>query len=79
MEAYFVNIIVGLLSIGSVIGGWFLRQMWDAVQQLRGDLNKLEIKLTKDYVPYDRLQDVMKPIMEALTEIKEDLKGKVNK
>lgn len=59
--------------------GWFSRTLWDAVMQLKEDLSKLEVKIGTDYVRYDRLQDALKPIMEALLEIKDNLRYKVDK
>jgi hypothetical protein len=46
---------------------------------LRDDLQKLEVKLSTDYVRYDRLQDAFKPIMQSLEEIKQALSHKVDK
>lgn len=72
-------IINGLLVVISGVGGWFLRQLWDAVIVLQKDLKDLEIKMAEDYVRHDRLQDAFKPIMDALSEIKETLKTKADK
>jgi septation ring formation regulator EzrA len=69
----------GLLLMLATIGGWFLRQLWSAVSSLKVDLSSLEVKIARDYVPYDRLQDALKPIMESLVEIKDSLKHKVDK
>lgn len=79
LDVYFLNIIVGLLSLGSVVGGWFLRQLWDIVQTLRKDLNSFELIVARDYVPHNRLNEYFKPVMEALQEIKETLKTKADK
>jgi len=68
-----------LLGISTGALGWFSRSLWDAVIKLKEDLNKLEVKLSADYVRYDRLQDAMKPIMEALAEIKSTLSQKQDK
>jgi hypothetical protein len=32
------------------IGGWFARQLWDAVKELKRDINKLELHLSENYV-----------------------------
>lgn len=73
------QIFLGLLSIVTAALGWFARQLWDAVQKLRQDLNNLEVKIGSDYVRYDRMQDAFKPIMQALEEIKETLRTKADK
>lgn len=68
----------GLAAAGGVFG-WFSRQLWAATQRLKEDLAKLSVKLATDYVRYDRMQDVLKPISEALKEIKESLQHKADK
>jgi len=68
-----------LLGITTGILGWFSRSLWDAVQKLKEDLGKLEIKIGTDYVRYDRLQDALKPVLEALSEIKSSLNSKQDK
>ena len=79
-------IVNGLLVVSSTVIGWFARQLWDAVKELKQDLGRiqtnlsdLEVKIAKEYVPYDRLKDALEPIMSALGEIKETLKTKVDK
>lgn len=59
--------------------GWFARQVWSAVQDLKTDLNTLKVEIGTNYVRYDRLKDIMEPVMEALTEIKDTLKNKADK
>lgn len=78
-QSLFIWIIDGLLVLIAAVSGWFMRQLWDAVKILQQDMTALQVKLAKDYVPYDRLQDALKPIMETLSEIKDTLKHKVDK
>lgn len=73
------EIILAVVSIATGVLGWFARQMWDAVQKLRIDLTELEIRIGSDYVRYDRLQDALRPMMEALRDIQETLKTKADK
>lgn len=68
-----------LLGLTCGILGWFARELYNATQSLRKDLSALEVKLSSDYVRYDRLQDAMKPIMDSLHEIKVALQHKVDK
>jgi hypothetical protein len=70
---------IALFGITTGVLGWISRTLWDAVQKLKDDLNKLEVNIGLNYVRYDRLQDVMKPVLEALHEIKETLKDKADK
>ncbi len=70
-----------MVGLGCVCGllGWLGRELWGAVQKLRSDLSALEVKIGTDFVRYDRLQDALKPIMHALDDIRETLKGKADK
>ena len=73
------SIVNSILGAGLLVIGWLARELWAAVKQLKEDLNTLQIKIGTDYVRYDRLQDALKPIMEALGEIKLGLSQKVDK
>jgi hypothetical protein len=43
-----------IINIGAggllTVGGWFARQLWDAVQELKKDVSKLELHLAENYV-----------------------------
>ena len=67
------------LGITCAVGGWFAREIYQATQKLRVDLSELEIRIGRDYVRYDRLQDALKPILDGIHEIKETLKTKADK
>lgn len=71
-----INIVLGT---GLTVLGWFARELWQAVQSLRKDLSTLETKIGTDYVRYDRLQDALKPIMDALQHINSKLDSKADK
>ena len=70
---------IAILGLACGVLGWFARELYNATQSLRKDLSALEVKLSADYVRYDRLQDAMKPIMESLHEIKSALRNKADK
>ena len=67
--------------VGCAIGvlGWFARVLYEATQSLRRDLSALEVRIGTDYVRYDRLQDVMKPLMQQLDRIEDALTRKADK
>jgi hypothetical protein len=67
------------LSIVCASLGWFARQVWAAVQELKTDVNNLRVLIGTDYVRYDRLQDALKPVLDSLQEIKQVLAGKADK
>lgn len=70
-----------ILLLGLVCGGlgWFGRELYTAVNKLKDDLSRLEVKIGTDYVRYDRLQDAMAPIIKQLNRIEEALTHKVDK
>lgn len=68
-----------LLGVVCAILGWLGREVWSAVQKLRSDLSALEVRISADYVRYDRLQDALRPVMEALADIRATLAGKEDK
>ena len=51
------------------IGGWFARQMWDAVAELRKDLHSLQVDLPQHYMRKDEFRDGIKEVKEILNEI----------
>ena len=75
-----VNALIQLaLSVVCAAGGWLMRQLWDAVQTLRKDLKELEVDLAKNYVPWDRLEQALRPIHELLGQIRDKLDEKQDK
>jgi len=73
------QILLGVLGVACTCMGWFLNQMYHAVENLKKDLGGLEIKIGTDFVRYDRLQDMLRPIAEGIVEIKAALSHKVDK
>jgi len=73
------QIVLWVLGISCACLGWFARQVWSAVTNLKDEVNELRIMIGTDYVRYDRLQDAFKPIMDSLQEIKQTLAGKADK
>ena len=65
-----INIVLGF-SLTAL--GWFAREMWDAVKELKADLGKLREELPKTYVvkedfrrDIDELKDICKQIFNKL-------------
>jgi hypothetical protein len=75
----YTQIVLALLGVACAVLGWFARQVWAAVSELKKDLSTLQIMIGTDYVRYDRLKDAMEPIRTALHEIKTTLAGKADK
>lgn len=70
---------LGLLSAACGVLGWFARELYAATQSLRRDLSSLEVRISADYVRYDRLQDALRPVLEKLSRIEDALKDKADK
>lgn len=68
-----------LLSLVSGALGWFARELWSAVKQLRADLDALRVHLAEHYPNYDRLKEVMQPMIAQLDRIEAALTHKVDK
>ena len=73
------QVFLAALGMGGAVLGWLARELWSAVQKLRADLQSLEVRISSDFVRYDRLQDALKPIMHTLQRIEESLSQKADK
>lgn len=68
------QIIINLIG-GSVVAtiGWFARELWTAVQNLKSDIQKIEIDLPTNYVrkvdleaKFDKLESTLQRILDKL-------------
>jgi hypothetical protein len=59
--------------------GWFARQMWAAVSELRADLSKLREELPKTYLTKNDFRDGMHEIKTLLIQIDVKLDRKLDK
>ena len=73
------QILIGLVGCVCAALGWFARELYQAVEKLKADVLQLEVKIGTDFVRYDRLQDMLKPILHGIDEIKDALKTKADK
>lgn len=66
------------VGIGSLlaVGGWFARQLWDAVQKLKSDISRLELTISDNYVKKDDWKDGIKELKEMLGKIFDKLDSK---
>jgi hypothetical protein len=69
------------LIFGAVLaaGGWFARQLWEAVKALKDDLHEIEANLPIDYVRKDDLDKRMDHIETMFQRIYDKLDGKQDK
>lgn len=79
MDLNITQIALCALSVACGALGWFGRQVWGAVQDLKRDLGDMRVLIAADYVRYDRMQDAMAPVLKSLDEIKLTLAHKADK
>ena len=67
------------LGIGMTVVGWFARELWAAVKELKTDLANLREDLPKDYVLRDDYREDIRGIKEMLAKIFDKLENKADK
>ena len=67
------------LGIGMTVVGWFAREMWSAVKDLKTDLSNLRENLPKVYVARDDYKEDIRGIKTLLEKIFDKLDAKVDK
>lgn len=72
----YINMAIGAAFAAA---GWFVRMLWEAVQDLKRDLKELEVKLPEEYVRKDDLSALMDRIYKQLDRIESKLDGKVDR
>jgi len=71
-----INIVIG--GVLPVIG-WLTRQLWDAVQQLKQDLNNLELHVSENYAKKDDVNIKFDRIEQLLDKIYDKLENKADR
>jgi hypothetical protein len=59
--------------------GWFARELWSAVKELKADLAKLREELPQRYVTRDDFKDDLREIKDMLTRLFDRLDHKADK
>jgi hypothetical protein len=59
--------------------GWFARELWGAVKDLREDLSKLREEIAKDYVSKGDFKEAVREMKELLMSIDHKLDRKQDK
>jgi hypothetical protein len=73
---HLINIALGL---GFSVLGWFARELWSAVKELKIDLSKLREDLPKTYVARNDYRDDLNEIKNMLGKIFDKLDNKQDK
>jgi cobalamin biosynthesis Co2+ chelatase CbiK len=68
-----------ILSSSSLVLGWFLREMWSAVKELKSDLAKLREELPKVYVSKDDYRQDVRELKDMLNKLLDRLDHKADK
>lgn len=68
----------GLGLIMAVLG-WFARELWAAVKDLKTDLSKLREDLPKEYVAKDDYRQDIRELKEIMNKVFDRLENKVDK
>jgi len=77
MDPQLVFNFVGGTAIAA--GGWFARELWGAVKELRANIHAIEVDLPKTYVAKDDLDKRMQHIEDMFQRIYDKLDGKADK
>lgn len=73
------TILNGIFMVATGVGGWFAREVWGAMKELRRDLHELETDLPKHYVLKSDLDKRMDHIEQMFQRIYDKLEGKADK
>lgn len=71
-----INLVLGTVS---TVVGWFARELWTAVKDLKSDLAKLREELPKTYVTRDDFREDMRELKDMLGKIFDKLDAKQDK
>ena len=76
LEPSFLSI---TLSCVSAVMGWFLRELWVMVKEMKKDIGDLEVHVSANFVRKDELKDLRNEIINHLLRIEDKLDGKADK
>jgi hypothetical protein len=79
LDSSFLNVILSGLGVGFTVLGWFARELWSAVKELREDLVKLKTVLSEHYVRKDDFKDFRHELLGVLQRIEQKLDNKQDK
>lgn len=67
------------LSVASSVTGWFARELWSAVKDLKSDLAKLREDLPKEYVSKDDYREDIRELKKMIEKVFDKLDNKTDK
>jgi len=67
------EIAIGLLTTAATVFGWFMRELWSAVQMLRKDLQELQNSLPSTYARRDDMKDMFDQLLTEIRQLRTDI------
>ncbi|HEY4713354.1 MAG TPA: hypothetical protein VIH30_03815 [Aquirhabdus sp.] len=71
-----INLVMGCVL---TVLGWFARELWSAVKELKIDLANLRVEIPTKYLHKDEYREDMREIKNMLGRIFDKIDGKVDK
>ncbi|CAB4169807.1 hypothetical protein UFOVP907_19 [uncultured Caudovirales phage] len=68
-----------VLGVAMSVVGWFARELWSAVKELKSDLSKMREDLPKTYISRDDYREDLRDIRDMLGKIFDKLDNKQDK
>jgi hypothetical protein len=62
------------VGVAGFFGGWLLKVIWDAIQDLKQDIKTMDAKMHQDFVRRDDFKDAMTHVQKDMDELKQDMK-----
>jgi hypothetical protein len=63
-----------VIAFAGAAGGWVLKIIWDAIQDLKKDLRGMDVKMHQDFVRRDDFKEAMTHVQKDMDELKSDMK-----
>ena len=73
------NLINMLIALGSAIGGWLFKVLWDSIKELQLDIKEIEKELHTGYVSKDDFHQALDEIKQMFQRIFDKLDNKADK
>jgi hypothetical protein len=62
------------VAFAGFCGGWILKIIWDAIQDLKKDIRVMDTKMHEDFVRRDDFREAMQHVQKDMDELKQDMK-----
>ena len=67
------------VAVAGFAGGWILKIIWDAIQELKKDLKGMDVKMHEDFVRRVDFKEAIKGVKDDMSELKQDMKDGFSK